>query len=176
MGQKVCTRPELFWKEIKHLREALSSVNTLDRPSTRFKTNILTTTGRIITTTTTTNKTTQHEVTTIPAVTQREAPTRGEPNVGHVVIPYIKKLGEGFKKICGKNGTQTYFKGNIIIKQLFMKPKNHNPLENKSEVIYSYQCGDITCSEEYIGETSRKLGERYKEHLKQPSPIYAHSQ
>ena len=28
------------------------------------------------------------------------------------------------------------------------------------------------CNEEYIGETSRTIGERYKEHLKEPSPIY----
>ena len=56
-----------------------------------------------------------------------------------------------------------------------MKPKDQDPQENKSEVIHSYQCGDIICGEEYIGETSRTLGERYKEHLKQPSPIYVHS-
>ena len=48
--------------------------------------------------------------------------------------------------------------------------------KDKSGVIYSYQCGDIACDEEYIGETSRTLGERYKEHLKQPSPIYTHIQ
>ena len=30
--------------------------------------------------------------------------------------------------------------------------------------------------EEYKGETSRTLKERYQEHLKQPSPIYAHIQ
>ena len=28
--------------------------------------------------------------------------------------------------------------------------------------------------EEYIGETSRTLGENYREHLKEPSPIYMH--
>ena len=27
----------------------------------------------------------------------------------------------------------------------------------------------------YIGETSRTLGEKYKEHLKEPSPIHASS-
>ena len=38
-----------------------------------------------------------------------------------------------------------------------------------------YQCGELLCSEEYIGETSRTLGERYKEQLKEPSPIHVHS-
>ena len=43
-------------------------------------------------------------------------------------------------------------------------------------MIYSYQCGETACDEEYIGETSRTLGERYWEHLKQPSPFNAHIQ
>ena len=38
-----------------------------------------------------------------------------------------------------------------------------------------YQCQEHVCNEEYIGETSRILGERYKEHLKKPSPIHVHS-
>ena len=38
-----------------------------------------------------------------------------------------------------------------------------------------YQCGELVCDEEYIGKTSRTLGERYKEHLREPSPIHAHS-
>ena len=33
----------------------------------------------------------------------------------------------------------------------------------------------LECDEEYIGETSRTFGERYREHLKPPSPIHGHS-
>ena len=86
--------------------------------------------------------------------------TRGKPNIGHVVIHYIQELGESFKKICSKYGIETYFKGNITIKQLLMKPKDQDHQKNKSGVIYSYQYGNITCGEEYVGETSRILGER----------------
>ena len=57
-----------------------------------------------------------------------------------------------------------------------MKPKDQNPMDNRSGVIYSFQCSNIACYEEYIGETSRTLGERCKECLKQPSPIHAHIQ
>ena len=35
-----------------------------------------------------------------------------------------------------------------------------------------YQCGELVCNEEFTGETPRDLGERYKEHLKGPSPIH----
>ena len=45
-----------------------------------------------------------------------------------------------------------------------------------SGVIYSYQCGAIYCREEYISETARILGERYKEHLRESSPIQVYSQ
>ena len=41
--------------------------------------------------------------------------------------------------------------------------------------IGSLQCGDLSCDDEYKGETSRTFGERYKEHLKDPSPIHQHS-
>ena len=57
-----------------------------------------------------------------------------------------------------------------------MKPKDWDPKDNKSGLIYSHQCHHLDCNEEYIGETSRTLGERRKEHLKQPSPIHGHSQ
>ena len=33
----------------------------------------------------------------------------------------------------------------------------------------------VDCDEEYIGESSRTFGERFKEHLTPPSPIYDHS-
>ena len=46
---------------------------------------------------------------------------------------------------------------------------------NQSGAIYWYQCGDLGWDEEYIGETSRTFGKRYKEHLKAPSAIHHHS-
>ena len=46
---------------------------------------------------------------------------------------------------------------------------------NQSGAIYWYQCGDLSCDDEYIGETSRTFGERYKEHLKDPSATHHHS-
>ena len=58
-----------------------------------------------------------------------------------------------------------------------VKPKDKEPKEKTSGVIYCYQCAAIDCREEYIRETSRTLGEKkYKEHLREPSPIQAHNQ
>ena len=53
--------------------------------------------------------------------------------------------------------------------------KDQDPIDKRSGAICIYQCGEINCDEEYIGKTSRTLGERYKEHLKEPSPIHAQS-
>ena len=50
-------------------------------------------------------------------------------------------------------------------------PKDKDPMVNQSGAIYRYQCGDLGCEDEYIGETSRNFGERYKEHLKAPLPF-----
>ena len=90
--------------------------------------------------------------------------------IGQVVIPYVQGTTESFKHICGKYGIKVHFKGNTTIKQILMKPKDQDPMDKKSGVVYSYQCNNISCDEEYLGETARTLGERCKEHLKQPSP------
>ena len=44
----------------------------------------------------------------------------------------------------------------------------------KSRVSYWFMCDTIDCKDEYIEESSRTSGERYKEHLKVPSPIFEH--
>ena len=79
------------------------------------------------------------------------------------------------KNICRRNGIQTHFKGNRTIKNILVKPKDKDPLDRRNGAVYWYQCGKLMCDEEYIGETSRTFGERYKEHLKEPSTIYGHS-
>ena len=94
---------------------------------------------------------------------------------GHIVIPYTQGLCKSIKKICNRYGIQTYFKGNSTIKNLMVSPKNKESMENKGGAIYWSQFGDLACDEEYIGETSRAFGERSKEHLREPSPIYYHS-
>ena len=70
------------------------------------------------------------------------------------------------KHICSKYGIRTHFRGNRTLKQILVKPKDKDPEDKKSGVIYCYHCSAIDCGEEYIGETTRTLGERYQEHLR----------
>ena len=36
------------------------------------------------------------------------------------------------------------------------------------------RCGRVDCEEEYIGESGRTFGERFREHMRVPSPIMDH--
>ena len=71
---------------------------------------------------------------------------------GHIVISYMQGLCESIKKICGRYGIQAQFKGGSTIKNLLVFPKDKDPMVNQSVAIYWYQCGDLGCDDEYIGE------------------------
>ena len=92
----------------------------------------------------------------------------------HIVIPYYQGISESMKKACSEYGVQVYFKGGNTIKNLLMAPEDQNAIQKNSGVIYRYQCDRVECDEEYIAESSRTFGERFKEHLKAPSPICDH--
>ena len=95
-------------------------------------------------------------------------------NKSYMVLPYVKGLSESMKNVGKKHGIQTYFRGGNTIKSLLMTPKDKDHITKKSGIIYRCKCNRVDCDDEYIGESSRTFGERYKEHLKAPSPIYDH--
>ena len=92
----------------------------------------------------------------------------------HIIVPYHRGLSKSFKKACNNHGVQVYFKGGTTIKNLLMAPKDQDPMKSRSGVIYRFKCDRVECDDEYIGESSRTFGERFKEHLKAPSPIFDH--
>ena len=156
----MCSRPELFQQEMDHLRKALTKCKyskwALDKVEKRL------------------NKYTSGVINGVnnQGTTGAQAVNNEVKTKGHIVIPYTQGLCESIKKICGRYGIQTHFKGGSTIKNLLVSPKDKDPMVNQSGAIYWYQCGDLGCGDEYIGETSRTFGERYKEHLKEPSPIH----
>ena len=58
---------------------------------------------------------------------------------------------------------------------LLVYTKDKDPMASNSGAIYWFHCGDLTCDDMCIGKTSRIFGERFKEHLKEHSPIHHHS-
>ena len=156
--QTVCSNPELLKQEKKHLRKALTQCKypkwALDKVEKRLNR----TSGETI-------DEANNQGTTGTSVATKEAKSKG-----HIVIPYTQGLCESIKTICARYGIQTHFKGSSTIKNLLVSPKDKDPMVNQSDAIYWYQCGDLGCDDEYIGETSWTSDERYKEHLKDPSP------
>ena len=53
----------------------------------------------------------------------------------------------------------------MTIKQMLLRPKDKDHMDCQSNVIYSYQCKEV--------DWWIPLGGRYREQLKEPSPIYA---
>ena len=92
-----------------------------------------------------------------------------------MVVPYIPKASEKFKKVCKSKGIQVHFKGSNTLRTALGNPKDKDPKSNQTGIIYHYQCPHINCTSTYIGESGRTLGDRIKEHFKAPSPIHQHS-
>ena len=75
----------------------------------------------------------------------------------HIVIPYVPGICESIKNIGKKHGVAVYFKGNRTLKNILVSPKDKDEMANKSNIIYSYCCGEIGCEEEYVGRVWEDL-------------------
>ena len=115
----------------------------------------------------------QHTTTTT-RTSNNISPGDNNKNKATIVIPYIPNTGEKFKKLCKKKGIQVHFKGTNTLRTALGNPKDKDPKNNQTGIIYCYQCPQINCPSAYIGESGRSLGERVKEHFKAPSPIHHH--
>ena len=155
----VCSKPELLQQEKDHLRKALTKCKYQKWAFNKVEKRLNRSTRQVNDGGTNSAQSANNEV----------------KNKGNIVIPHTQGLCESIKKICGRYGIQTHFKGGRTIRNLVVSPKDKDPMVNQSGTIYWYQCGDLGCDDEYIGETSRTFGERYKEHLKPPSAIHHHS-
>ena len=100
---------------------------------------------------------------------KKQTPKTKYPAKCYIVVPYSQKISESLKNICKKHGVDVQTLKNILV-----SPKDKDNITSKSSVIYSYTRGMIDCNEEYSEESGRTFGERYKEHLKAPSPIFLH--
>ena len=95
------------------------------------------------------------------------------PDTGHEIkkqffisVPYFPGLSESFKKIFRYTAIQVCFKGVNTLKSMLMHPKDKISIEQKKDIVYHWECQADGCKSAYIGETSRALGERVKEHCK----------
>ena len=101
-------------------------------------------------------------------------PANNKKNIT-IVVPYMPNTGEKFRKLCKKKGIQVHFTGTNTFRTVLGNPKDKDPKNNQTGIIYHYQCPQINCPSAYLGESGRSFGERVKEHFKAPSPIHLHS-
>ena len=101
-------------------------------------------------------------------------PNKIRDQKSYITVAYHQGLSESFKRTCKKYGIEVHLKGGPTIKNLLMNPKDKDPVLKRSGVIYRFKCNRVECHEEYIGESARNFGDRFKEHLKAPSPIHHH--
>ena len=123
-AQTVCSNPELLQKEKIYLRNALTQCKypkwALDKVERRLnKPSSWASDGA------------NNQGTTGVQPATKEVKTKG-----HIVIPHTQGLCESIKKICGRYGIQTYFKGSNTIRNLLVSPKDKDPMVNQSGAIY----------------------------------------
>ena len=148
-AQTICADPKLPHKEEQHLKSALKKCKYPTWALNKIQ-----------------MKSKKHD--TIKAPTKRI--NTNNQKKSYIVVPYYSGLSESTKNIGSKYGVEVYFKGGSTIKNLLMSPKDKDPIQKQSGVIYRYQCDRVDCDQEYIGESSRTFGKRFKEHLKPPLP------
>ena len=107
MASTVCSKPELLQQEKDHLRKALTKCKypkwALDKVEKRL------------------NRSTRQV--SDGGTTSAQPATNEVRNKGHIVIPYTQGLCESIKKICGRYGIQTHFKGGRTFKNLLVSPR-----------------------------------------------------
>ena len=143
----ICSTPELAEKELQHLKQVLGLCKYVGY---------------------------QEDLQKHQQKEKKQTPRTKYPAKCHIVVPYTEGIGESLKKICKKHGVDMHFKGGQTLKNILVSPEDKDRITSKNSVIYSYTCGSIDCGVEYIGESGRTFGERYREHLKAPSPIFHH--
>lgn len=79
----------------------------------------------------------------------------------NLFLPYIPGISDQLKRLSKKFNIRTIFKTRNTIRSQLTKTKPNNEKENTKNVIYKIPC---QCDKFYIGETSRPLSKRIKEH------------
>ena len=77
-------------------------------------------------------------------------------------IPYYKSHASSMKKSLGRYDISTSFHSSVSLKSLLSHTKSNTPPSSLMNVIYKIPCGD--CHQFCIGQTSRPLIKRIKEH------------
>ena len=76
-------------------------------------------------------------------------------------MPYIRGMSEKLETIFWEHRAIIYHKPYNTLRELLVHPKDKTETGQKCGVVYQITC---ECGEHYVGETSRSMGTRFKEH------------
>ena len=78
-----------------------------------------------------------------------------------MILPYVAGISEDVRRVCRRFGLTVIFKSRRSLRSVLTKVKDTLPAEKQSKVVYQIPC---SCGRAYIGETTRRLETRMKEH------------
>ena len=85
---------------------------------------------------------------------------------GYIMVPYTEWPKWKYQNCLQKTWDTSVPQRRQTINDLLVAPRDKDPITKNSGVIDRFKCERMECDKEYIGESSRTLGERFKEHLK----------
>ncbi|KAI8519660.1 hypothetical protein Bbelb_029170 [Branchiostoma belcheri] len=104
--------------------------------------------------------------------TQKCKPLTNKKKV-NITIPYVQGISEKLRRIFQNFNIATNFKPHSTLRQRLVHPKDRPHKGTKANVIYRLKCEEPNCNNTYIGETSRSLKVRYKEHCRPSANGYS---
>ena len=107
-AKTVCSKPELLQQEKDHLRKALTKCKYPKWALDKVEKGLNKSASEVI------------DGANNQGITAAQAVTSEVKTKDHIVIPYTQGLCESIKKICGRCGIQTHFKGGSTIKNLLV--------------------------------------------------------
>ncbi|KAI8494200.1 hypothetical protein Bbelb_279600 [Branchiostoma belcheri] len=94
-------------------------------------------------------------------------------NKANITIPYFQGVSEKLRRIFQNFNIATNFKPHSTLRQRLVHPKDRPHKGTKANVIYRLKCEEPNSNNTYIGETSRPLKVRYKEHCRSSANGYS---
>jgi hypothetical protein len=81
--------------------------------------------------------------------------------IGSAFIPYMKGISEKFRCISYGSIIRTIFETRHTLRSILMSTRPGRALHNIAHCVYNIHC---ECGRNYIGETDRPMGVRFREH------------
>ena len=113
---------------------------------------------------------------TATAVSHRRAHRQNTDNTarvkGSVTLPYAGPVSEAIARNIRKTGVMVHLRPTNTIRSRLVHPKDKLDRLEQAGVVYKIKCND--CPETYVGETERRLQQRFNEHRRASSPVGRH--